>query len=245
MKATQIIMDMPVIVEIVDESNPDVFNKIFDYFHWVDKKFSTFKKTSEISKINDGLLKKSAYSKEMKEIFRLAEQTKKETNGYFDIEQNGKLDPSGIVKGWAIHNAADILRKKRITNFYVEIAGDIEVSGNNPDGKPWVIGIRNPFNVREIVKVVHLTDRGIATSGNYERGNHIYIPQTNGFANEIASITVIGPNVYEADRYATAAFAMGKKGIEFLEHLKGFAGYMIGKDRMATLTTNITSYETN
>jgi len=236
-------MDMPVIVEIVDPVTQKIFEEPFDYFHWVDEKFSTFKQTSEITKINNGLLKKSEYSGEMKEIFRLAEQTKKETNGYFNIEQHGKLDPSGIVKGWAIHNAADVLRKKGIMNFYVEVAGDIEVSGVNPDGKPWVIGIRNPFNVQEIVKVVHLKNMGIATSGTYERGNHIYIPQTGDTADEIASITVIGPNVYEADRYATAAFAMGKKGIEFLEHLKGFAGYMIGKDRMATMTSGFEKYQ--
>ena len=120
----------------------------------------------------------------------------------------------------------------------------MQVSGKNAQAEPWSIGIRNPFNAKQIVKVIFLKGKGIATSGTYIRGQHIYNPLNPADKlNEIVSITVIGPNVYEADRFATAAFAMGKKGIEFLEHLKGFAGYMIGKDRMATMTSGFEKYQ--
>jgi thiamine biosynthesis lipoprotein len=128
-------------------------------------------------------------------------------------------------------------------NYYVEIGGDIEVAGNNVEGKPWAIGIRNPFNVKEIVKVVKLRSNGIATSGTYERGKHVYNPKENfRAADQITSFTVIGPNVYEADRFATAAFAMGKAGIQFIEKLPELAGYMIDTAGIATMTTNFTSY---
>ncbi len=242
------IMDMPVIIEIVDVITPEVLNELFDYFHWVDNTFSTFKPTSEISKLNTILKAKPAtrvaslLSKDMQEILRLAEQTKHETNGYFDIRRGNMIDPSGIVKGWAIHNAAKLLKKMKLKNYYIEIGGDIEVAGHNSDGKPWTIGIRNPFNVREIVKVVSLMNKGIATSGTYERGKHIYIPEINMQATEILSFTVIGPNVYEADRFATAVFAMGKKGVQFIESLKGFAGYMINKEGIATMTSSFEKY---
>jgi thiamine biosynthesis lipoprotein len=242
MKQTRLIMDMPVIVEIVDEVKPEIFDKLFDYFYYVDNTFSTFKKTSEITRINDGLLKTLHASKDVQEILRLAKQTKSQTLGYFNIDRGGKIDPSGIVKGWAIHNAARLLGKIGIKNYYVEVGGDIEVTGHNSDGKLWTIGIRNPFNIRQIVKVVQLKNKGIATSGTYERGKHIYIPHTHMLADETLSLTVIGPNVYEADRYATAAFAMGKKGIAFIDSREGFEGYMIDTKGIATLTAGFEKY---
>ncbi len=71
----------------------------------------------------------------------------------------------------------------------------------------------------EIVKVLAISDRGVATSGTYIRGQHIYNPVTGGLPDpEIVSITVIGPDIYEADCYATAAFAMGRKGSALSNH---------------------------
>lgn len=230
-------MGMPVVVNVIDANatNEDV-QEVFSYLHYVDKKFSTYKKDSEISKIRRGEVSKKDFSKDMQKIFNLSEKTKKDTNGYFDININGSIDPSGIVKGYAIYEAAKILKNKGFKNFYIEIAGDVQVYGKNK-GKLWKIGIQNPFDVREIVKVINITDKGVATSGNYIRGNHIYNPKDKEPADEIASITVVGPNVYEADRFATAAFAMGKKGILFIEKQKGFDGYMIRKDKKAVYTS--------
>ena len=155
----------------------------------------------------------------------------------------GKIDPSGLVKGWAIQKASNILTEKGFKNFYVEAGGDIQVQGNNADNKPWNVGIKNPFNQKEIVKVVYLHNQGMATSGTYIRGQHIYNPfKANELLNNIVSLTVIGPNVYEADRFATAAFAMGKEGINFIESLKGFEGYMINKEGLATMTSGFDKY---
>jgi thiamine biosynthesis lipoprotein len=231
-------MGMPVTVEVVDAANDSVMDEVFDYFVYVDEKFSTYKETSEISRINRGDLKPADSSDDMKLIFELAEQTRRESNGYFDIHHNGMIDPSGIVKGWAIYHAAEILSKKGFENYYVDAGGDIQVRGKNRAGEKWRVGIRNPFNMNEIVKVVALTDCGIATSGTYVRGQHIYNPLNHGQEiTDIMSLTVIGGDVYEADRFATAAFAMGRSGIDFIEELNGFEGYMIDKDKQATSTT--------
>jgi thiamine biosynthesis lipoprotein len=205
-------------------------------------RFSTYKEGSEISLFNAGKIGDDELSEDMQTVLRLSEETKKLTNGYFDIVFEGKRDPSGLVKGWAIHNAADILRARNYKNFYVEVGGDIEVEGRNSEGEPWTIGIRNPFKYEEIVKVVHLSGVGIATSGTAIRGLHIYDPKAKKRAAEIASITVIGENCYEADRFATAAFAMGKEGITFIETVPGLEGYMIDTHGMATLTSGFTQY---
>ena len=88
------------------------------------------------------------------------------------------------------------------------------------------------------MKRLALTDCGIATSGLYQRGRHIYNPHDVGDPlDQVVSMTVIGPNVYEADRFATAAFAMGPQGIDFIESLDGIEGYSIDQDGRGTMTS--------
>lgn len=237
MKQTRILMGMPITVEIIG-GNVTIkhIRDVFSYFKHIDRTFSTYKKESEISKINRNEIKKKDYSKDVREVFRLSEKTKQETNGYFDIWRHGNLDPSGLVKGWAVRNASKILRKKGFNNFYIDAGGDIQVEGYNKTNKKWRVGVKNPFKQDQIVKVVCLTNQGIATSGTYIRGQHVYDPIAGKKQKDIVSLTVIGPNVYEADRFATAAFAMGRKGIEFISIQPGLEGYMIDKNGIATFT---------
>ncbi len=248
MKQTRLMMGMPISVEIVDDWATDkvandAIDMVFDYFQYVDDKFSTYKETSEITAINRKTLNLWDASEDMRTVFALSEQTKQVTGGYFDIVRNGSYDPSGLVKGWAIYNAAQRLRHASFENFYVDAGGDIEAAGKNAEGQAWRVGIRNPFNMQEIVKVVSISNGGIATSGTYVRGHHIYNPLSDEpLSGEIVSLTVIGPNIYEADRFATAAFAMGKQGIAFVEQLDGFEGYQIDSNGRATLTSGFDQY---
>src|ERR1035437_4597816 len=134
MKKTAIIMGMPITVEIVDDMKTDYFVKVFDYFRSVDARYSTYKKTSEISRINRGL-PSTQWSDEMKTVLALCEDTKHDTYGYFDITHHGIRDPSGLVKGWSIANAAKLLRQANVKNFYIEAGGDIQTSGVNSLGQ--------------------------------------------------------------------------------------------------------------
>lgn len=239
-------MGMPVTLEIVDiKATQKDLDEVFSYFAWVDNKFSTYKRDSEITKFNEGKIQRRDLSHEMKDIFEKSLQTKKEADGYFDIKHHGTYDPSGIVKGWAIYNAAQIFKQRNFKNFFVDAGGDIQVCGKNSEGKNWKVGIKNPFNQRQIVKVLSVSDLGVATSGTYERGQHVYNPKKDKPITEIVSLTVVGSNIYEADRFATAAFAMGKEGIYFIEKLNGFEGYMIDENGIATQTSNFSKYENN
>jgi len=242
-KQTKHLMGMPITVEILDAgANTNVFSDIWSHFSSVDRKYSTYKKDSEISKINNGL-QTTKWSPEMKTILRLCEQTKQETGGYFNIIHNNKRDPSGLVKGWAINNAAKLLLARGFQNFYIEAGGDIQVHGLNAEKKLWRVGIRNPFKRTEVVKIVAVTTSGVATSGTYIRGQHIYNPhKPDGLVKEVASLTVVGPNIYEADRFATAAFAMGKAGIEFIESLASCEAYMIDDKKQAVFTSGFEKY---
>jgi thiamine biosynthesis lipoprotein len=239
MKQIKILMGMPVTVEVLDPGVKEAtLAEVFLYFKYVDDTFSTYKDESEIMKINRKELAEKDWSADMKTIFALSEKAKKDTDGYFDImTPKGTYDPSGIVKGWAIWNASQILTKQGFRNFYVDAGGDVQTSGKNADGKKWRVGIKNPFNPKEIVKTVHASGEGVATSGTYIRGEHIYNPKTGLPARDIVSLTVVGPNIYEADLFATPAFAMGHDGINFIERQAGLEGYMIDKDGVATMTS--------
>lgn len=246
MKEVQAIMGTSVVVNIRDsEAKKEFFEEVFAYFRYVDDKFSTYKQTSEITKINNKEISDSEMSEDMKTVFRLSLETHQITNGYFDIiDRNGLSDPSGLVKGWSIFNAANILKKNGVKNFFVEAGGDIQACGKNDHNEPWVIGIQSPFSAKkEIVKKVQISDKGVATSGTYILGQHIYNPKNiKEKLEEIVSLTVIGPNIYEADRFATAAFAMGYGGVEFIEKLDGFEAYSIDKEGIATMTTGFNNY---
>lgn len=240
--ATRIIMNMPIHIQIVDLGHEELIEKLFEYFHEIDERFSPYKETSEVNKINSHQLNPDSYSEEMKKILELAEKTKIETNGYFDVNFGNKFNPSGIVKGWAIKEASEILDAENVQNYFVDVGGDIQTKGLNPEGKKWAVGIKNPFNTREIVKVAYLSGEGIATSGNYIRGEHIINPKTNKPVDEIASITVISADITDADRMATAAFVMGEKGIEFIEKLKNYEGFLITKEGIGISTSNFDKY---
>lgn len=244
MRVERLTMGMPARVELVGATDSEAVDKIFDLWREIDERFSTYKNESEISRINKKELSESEYSAQMREIFSLAQETNVKTRGYFNITQpDGRIDPSGIVKGWAIQKAAVLAQKLGFDSYYLEIAGDIQTRGLDEQGREWTIGIRNPFNREEIVKVLIPRGAGVATSGSAARGAHIYNPHNPTAAlKDVVSITVIGPDIYEADRFATAAFAMGKDGVSFINSLPGMEAYAIDRDGLATMTDGIDSY---
>ncbi len=244
MKQTQILMGMPITVEVLGaDVSPALLDSVFAYFDTVDRKFSTYKEDSEISRINRHELTLAEVSADMVEVFGLSEEMREATGGFFNIWHGGGYDPSGLVKGWAIDKAARMIQRQGFMDYYVEAGGDIQAAGKNKQGRDWRVGIRSPFNLAEIVKVLTITDRGVATSGTYARGQHIYNPKdASAILNKIVSLTVIGPDIYQADCYATAAFAMGAEGIDFIESLEGFEGYSIDQDGLATYTSHFARY---
>lgn len=239
MRETRLIMGMPITIEVVGDRDGAATETVFQYFCAVDARFSPYKPDSELSLLNAGKLPDSQRSVEMDEILALSELTRHETLGFFDIRRpDGFIDPSGLVKGWAVRNAARIVDSMGIHNYCLEAGGDLQCRGHNEQDAHWRVGIRNPFAADQVVKVLAPGDAGVATSGTYVRGHHIYDPHSGApVAGDIASITVVGPDIYEADRFATAAFAMGRSGIQFIEDTAGLEGYAIDCHGMADMTS--------
>lgn len=233
---------MPITIQLPGSKSAQLFDRAFNYFRTVDQQFSPYIKSSEVSRINR-IKDKGNISKDMRLILKLAEQTRQETNGYFDVWPGDIFDPSGIVKGWAIQKASDLLIAAGQSDFYVEAGGDIMTGGHNDKNEAWRVGIRNPFNRNETIKIVHLSGEGIATSGTATRGQHIYNPHhLDQQINDIVSLTVIAPTIYDADRFATAAFAMGKDGIRMISDKRDIEGYMIDANGIATMTDGFERY---
>jgi FAD:protein FMN transferase len=247
MKQTRFLMGMPVILQIDDMGvTGAMFDEVFDYLAYIDRKFSPFKPDSELTRLNTGQINLSDASDDMQAIFLMAQQTQQESNGYFQILHNGRYDPSGIVKGWAILQAARRIESAGFLSYYLYAGGDIQMGQKANSTSAWRVGIQNPFNPQEIIKALLLQDCGIATSGIYARGSHIYDPHDDLHSlDEIVSLTVIGPDVYEADRFATAAFAMGPVGIGFVEEMAGLEGYMIDRNGRATFTSGFERHVIN
>ena len=245
MRQTRILMGMPITVAVVG-GPAALIDAAFASFEAVDRRFSTYRDDSEIAAINQRRAGPEDHSAEMREVLALAEQTRIETGGYFDMRRpNGTLDPSGIVKGWAIRNAARLIAASGAGDFFVDAGGDIQSSGHNEAGAPWSVGIRSPFAENEIIKVVYPRGYGIATSGSYVRGRHIRNPHdAQDPLDAIVSLTVIGADVLEADRFATAAFAMGRDGIGFIEQRADLEGYAVGRDGRAIPTSGFGDFLT-
>lgn len=243
-RQTWIQMGMPVTVCILDEGagTGDVA-AVASWLETVNQRFSPYLETSEISRLNAGVIARHEVSDELGAVLHLCEQTKAETGGYFDVVQNGRIDPSGLVKGWAIERASALLMGRGFRNYFVDAGGDVQAVGLNGEKQPWRVGIRNPFQRDEQVKVLAISGLGVATSGTAVRGQHIYDPLRAGSrTSDVVSLTVVGPTIYEADRMATAAFAMGSDGLVFIDARPNLEGYAMTSNGIATYTRGFTQY---
>jgi thiamine biosynthesis lipoprotein len=150
------------------------------------------------------------------------------TGGYFDARARGRLDPSGLVKGWAVDRAVALLDVGRAC---IDAGGDVLVRGRG-----WRVGVRHPRERGALCAVIEAGDLAVATSGAYERGLHIVDPHTGRPPEGVLSVTVVGPDLATADAYATAAFAMGETGPAWTARLRGYDAMTIlaGDEVLAT-----------
>jgi thiamine biosynthesis lipoprotein len=200
----------------------------------VDRRFSPFSPTSEISRLARGELELDDCAADVRFVLTQCETLRVASAGAFDIRApglRGGLDPSGYVKGWAVEEAAHILEAAGAHNYVINAGGDVLVRGEPEPGRSWVVGIRHPLITDQVVARVSLPGEpgrfALATSGSYERGAHIVDPLGATQAEDWLSLSVAGPSLALADAYATAAFAMGRAGLAWLAGRPGYEGYAI------------------
>jgi thiamine biosynthesis lipoprotein len=199
--------------------------------HDVDGRFSTYRVESEISRIDRGELRADDASSDVRWVLERCAALRDETGGAFDAHAGGRLDPSALVKGWAVQRAADSLCIDGLTDFSLNAGGDVVVRGGAlPDSDDWRIGIQHPLDRGAIAAAIGISDLAVATSGSYERGEHVVDPRTGGAASDVLSVTVVGSDLGMADACSTAAFALGADGPRWTLGLDGYEAMTIRAD---------------
>jgi len=198
-------MGMPVTAHVRDRGFAGAgLDAAFAWLRNVDALFSTYRPESEISRLEADTLALADAGPLVREVLDRCEALRTETGGYFDARARGALDPSGLVKGWALARAAALVDADSLC---LDAGGDLVLRGG-----PWRVGIRHPRERDRLCSVLELDEGAVATSATYERGEHIADPHTGRPPRGVLSVTVTGPDLARADAYATAAFAMGEAG---------------------------------
>jgi thiamine biosynthesis lipoprotein len=204
--------------------------------HRADAVFSTWKPNSPMSRLRRGEIEVGGAPPEMAEVLQRCELARAASGGWFDPwAMPGGVDPTGLVKGWATQKALDVLVGAGVSAIMVSAGGDIAVWGQPEPGGPWRIGIQDPWNRMAVVAVAEVSG-AIATSGTYERGDHVLDPHTGRPASPVASATVTGPELDLTDALATALLAGGDEVLGHLAALDGYESLMVRHDHTLTWT---------
>lgn len=141
------------------------------------------------------------------------------------------LDLSGVAKGFAVDQMAEVMRKRHLRGFLAALDGEIVVDGVRPDGRPWAVALEEPDPSRRAARgVIEISDRAVATSGDYRHRvrlgadwlSHTIDPRSGGpVRNRVASVTVLAADCARADAWATALLVLGAIDGLILARAKG------------------------
>jgi len=217
------VMGMPVVIDLAGPGADELaVDHALAWLHRVDEVFSTYRPDSQISRLNRGELALADADADVREVLERCAELCEQTGGWFDAragcragpvgEAELPVDPSGLVKGWAVDRAARILERGGARAFCINAGGDIIARGRPRPEEPWLVGIQHPLLSDQVAAVAALEDAALATSGTYARGEHIRDPFTGRAPQGVLSVSITGADLATADALATAAFAMGAAG---------------------------------
>lgn len=212
--------------------------------HRADKVFSTYREDSQVSRLGRAELQVADCDPEVAEVLELAAEAERSSDGWFSTTYRGRLDPTGIVKGWAAERAARRIAAAGVRGVSVNGGGDVQMFGAPQPDRPWRVGVADPLRPGGLAAVVSAagTDRlAVATSGTAERGAHIVDPRTGRPAvTDLVAVTVVASSLTWADCWATAAFAMGsREGHAWLQSLADVEALLITAEGEARCTSGL------
>ena len=264
------------VYNVTYQADSDLQTEIEAALKQVDGEFSMFNEQSTVARINRG--EHPERSKMFQEVYELAQTVSRETDGAFDItvaplvnawgfgfkhEQmptprqvdsllkiRNQMDFSAIAKGYGSDVVADLMRRRGVENFMVEIGGEVVTQGISPHRMPWRIGVTKPTDDSlsasgELQTVLNVTDCAMATSGNYRnfyyKGGRKYahtIDPRTGYPvqHNILSATVLADRCAVADAYATSFMVLGlDRSREVLARHPELLAYFIYTDEQGQL----------
>jgi len=222
-----------------DKHGDGAWDAVMAHLRHVDEVFSTYRADSIISRLVRGELELSECPSEVHEVLAIGEQARQHSGGAFDVNRPGPdggllLDPSGVVKGWAVAGAASALAELDDTDYCLSAGGDMTCRTLDPDGPDWRIGVEDPLSPDRLVAIIPIRNGAVATSGLAHRGAHIRDPRTGAVPMALASVTVVAPTLTWADIDATAAFVLGADALDWLEQRRR-TGVLINSQGEASL----------
>jgi thiamine biosynthesis lipoprotein len=226
-----------------DELADTAWAAAVDLLRDVDRVFSTYRTDSWVCRLSRGEVTVADCPPEVAEVLALGEQARHESSGAFDIRRasaNGglALDPSGVVKGWAVSRAAQLFVTLPETDVCLSAGGDMVCRTASPGSPGWRVGIEDPADPLRVVAVVPVRNGAVATSGGTHRGAHITHGRTGATPTAVASVTVLAPDLTWADIDATAAFAQDEDALSWLQTRPGRRGLVVWTDGHTDLVDN-------
>ncbi len=196
----------------------------------LEQRFSHYRLDSDISRWIAGEDVSIAAVADIEHVLRQCGRLHRDSDGVFRARdpRTHALDTAGYVKGYAIGRAADELRRHGLENFALGLGGDAFMAGSPTGDRPWQVAVQDPHGAYRVAAVIPMVDGAVATSGRRERGDHIW--GTDATQPDIASFTVTGPDIAEADAYATIGFAMGEPGMAWVRGHEGYRSVVVRTD---------------
>lgn len=207
------------------------------WLHHVDRILSPFREHSELSQLRRREVGEAAVSGDVQDVLRRSRIARDLTRGAFDPwAMPGGVDPCGLVKGWAADRAADLLLAAGYRHVKVDAGGDVVVRGGATPDRPWVLGVQHPDDPGAVIATVSVVDGAVATSGTYERGEHVLDPaRTPAPARGARAATVVARDGGLADALATALLVAGRDLADVVAGLDGCSALAVDGDRIWTV----------
>ena len=225
----------------------EAWQTVINQLREVDLIFSTYREDSIINRLDRGELMIEECPPEVVEVLELGRQAEQVSDGAFSInlptaDGRHRLDPSGVVKGWAAQRASQFLAALDETDFCLSAGGDIVCHTALPDGAAWRIGIEDPHDPTSLIAMVPVRSGAVATSGTAHRGDHLLDPRTGQPPSGVASVSVIAESLTWADIDATAAYVQGPDAARWLQTRPIYGAFIVWADGTTTrLPTDLTS----
>ncbi len=218
-----------------DEAAREAWERCVAELTEVDRVFSTYRADSVVSRLSRGEIDLADCPADVHEVLGLGERARVESDGAFDVRRVGPdgvptLDPSGVVKGWAVQRASAHLRALPDTDVCLSAGGDMVCHVTDDSSPAWRVGIEDPRDPQRMLATVEVRRGAVATSGTAHRGEHITDARTGDLPAAIASVTVLADDLTWADIDATAAYAMGDGALTWLRGRPGRRGVVVWRD---------------
>lgn len=202
----------------VDDGRADAaWAAVMSELRWADTVFSLWRSESFMSRLARSEIDLAACPTEVAEVLQIGERAHRESQGAFSIRlpgpQGRRLDPTGVVKGWAIDRAAGALTDLVDTDWALSVGGDLRCRSADA---PWRIGVEDPADPQATIAVVPIHSGAVATSGAAWRGAHVVDGRTGLPATGLRQVTVLADTALAADVDATSAYALGAGGPAWL-----------------------------